>query len=155
MRFPKPGGILVLAALVSLICACGPIRSVTIGHRGHHHEASHPHHERGYGPPPHAPAHGYRHKQKRANGADLELVFDSEMGVYVVVDIPDRYYWDGHYLRFEDGRWSASVDLDGGWESRSDDSLPPGLRKKVTAKHGKPSKARKKHESHGAAKGDW
>ena len=35
---------------------------------------------RGYGPPPHAPAYGYRHHHQGAR-----LAFDSKLGVYVVL----------------------------------------------------------------------
>ena len=62
----------------------------------------------------------------------MELAFDSELGAYLVVDLPLHYYRDGLYLRFEDGHWFASTHLDGPWNLHSESELPPGLR----AKHG-------------------
>ena len=77
------------------------------------------------GPPPHAPAHGHRHKHH-----GVELVFDSEWGVYVVVDFPSHYYCKGHYYRLRESRWVRSVHIDGPWKYVSEKSLPPGLRGK-------------------------
>ena len=59
----------------------------------HEHDHKHKHEQKG-GPPPWAPAHGYRHKH---HGADL--VFDAHIGVYVVVGHPHVYFHDGHYFR--------------------------------------------------------
>jgi hypothetical protein len=81
------------------------------------------------GPPAHAPAHGYR--RKHIDGA--ELVFDSSMGLYVVVGYSDHYYHEGYYYRLRDGLWEMSLKLDGGWTFVSERSLPPGLRVKVKA----------------------
>jgi hypothetical protein len=48
-------------------------------------------------------------------------------------------------------QWYASVNLDSGWEARSDDSLPPGIRK-----HKKQQKAKsKKSKKSNPAKGHW
>jgi len=131
-----------LLAFVASGCSHG---AITIG-------ASDPHvghHDHGYGPPPHAPANGYRWKRHH-HDHDVDLVFNSDLGVYVVVDIPNRFYWNGYYLRIEDDGWYASVDLDGRWKPRAEDSLPPGLRKKY-AKHGKG----KHGKGNVPAKGNW
>jgi hypothetical protein len=134
--------------LVLFLAACAPISSVTIGmdkgHSVHAEKGRHP------GPPPHAPAHGHRHKQKH-QGEDLELTFNSDLGVYIVVGMPNRYYWEGTYLRVDGDQWYASVNLDSGWAPRAEDSIPPGLKKRgkhPKAKNGKPKK------SH-PAKGRW
>jgi hypothetical protein len=140
----------VCAIFALLAGACAPGSSVTIGndprHSAHAGKSSHG------GPPPHAPAHGHRHKH-RHHGQDLELMFDSSLGVYVVVGLPNRYYWNGHYLRIDGDQWYASVNLagDSGWKPRSDDSLPPGMQKHK--KHSK-TKRGKSHKSH-PAKGHW
>ena len=84
---------------------------------------------RGNGPPAHAPAHGYRHKQ--VDG--VELVFDSGRGVYVVAGLSDHYYHDGYFYRLQGGLWEMSLKLDGNWNLVSDNSLPPGLQVKVKA----------------------
>lgn len=86
---------------------------------------------RGNGPPPHAPAHGYRHKHKSKG---VELVYDSGRGVYVVVGLPDHYYYDGHFFRIRGAQWEISLNTDGGWKPVYEDSIPPGLRKKGKAK---------------------
>ncbi len=140
--------IAVCTILVLLVSACAPFSSVTIG-RGDRPSV---HSDRGRhnGPPPHAPAHGYRHKH-RHQGENLELVFDSDRGVYIVVGVPDRYYWNGSYLRIDGDQWYASMNLDRGWEPRSDDSLPRGIRK-----HKKQRKAKsKKSKKSSPAKGHW
>jgi hypothetical protein len=79
--------------------------------------------KRGYGPPPHAPAHGHRHKQH-----GLELVYDSGRGVYVVVELPHHYYYKGRYYRILGNQWQVGIHIDGPWQSVSEKSLPPGLR---------------------------
>ena len=147
MRRAVLGGLLACSVLVVVSSGCGPVSSITIGKRGS--QASH--HGDGHGPPPHAPAHGYRHKQHTRSG-NLELRFDSTLGVYVVIDLPNHYYWDGYYLRIEDGSWYASTDIEGRWKLRSSGSLPPGLRKKH-AKHGKVK--RNPGKGRGPAKGHW
>jgi len=81
------------------------------------------------GPPPHAPAHGYRHKQdKQHDGVDL--IFDSGLGVYVVVGWPDHYWYGDRYYRFSSGTWMASSHLDGGWAGCAPSGVPAGLREK-------------------------
>ena len=81
------------------------------------------------GPPPHAPAHGYRHKH-HAGGMQLELVFDSGLGVYLVVGRAGHYYAGGHFYRQLDGAWYVSDRLDADWARSSHGRLPPGLAKK-------------------------
>lgn len=145
------GSVLACTAMLALATGCAPISSITVGGGGR--DASRVEETRRPGPPPHAPAHGYRYKQKRRDGRDIELVFDSGLGVYVVVGIPGRYYWDGYYLRIDGDQWYASVDLDGGWERTSTTSLPPGLQKKgrSAARGPKGPKPKKSHP----AKGRW
>ncbi len=86
------------------------------------------HHDRSYhkqGPPPHAPAHGYRHKHH--DGHDLE--YDSDIDVYIVVRVPDTYYSDDLYIRMSsDGRWIVSSHLDGGWHLADRDDVPYKLK---------------------------
>ena len=82
-----------------------------------------------YGPPPHAPAHGYRHKQQ-----GVELVYDSGRGVYVVVDFPLHFYFEGNYYRYHEPHWEVGVQVDGPWKSVSEEVLPPGLRAKGKGK---------------------
>ncbi len=141
---------LLLGTGALLLSACGPIHSITLGHPGQR-QVHHGHHD-GHGPPPHAPAHGHRRKwahqrqhhddQQRHHANGVEMVFDGALGVYVLVDMPNHYFWDGWYLRIEDGDWYASAELHGGhWEPRLGSKLPPGLAKKH---HGR-SQKRKHH----------
>jgi hypothetical protein len=88
---------------------------------------------RGHGPPPHAPAHGYRAK----NQQDVQLMFDSRLGVYIVLDLPGVYFWSDVYYRQAKEGWERCDRLDGGWIAVADTSLPPGLRDKKAASRGK------------------
>ena len=128
--------------LILLLGGCGPFSSITIGQSNRLGVGT----DRAVrnGPPPHAPAHGYRHKQ-RNQGQDLDLVFDSNLGVYVVLSVPNHYYWNGYYLRIDGSQWYASTNIDSGWALRGDDSLPPGLKKQKKAKSKKsnPAKGRR------------
>lgn len=83
------------------------------------------------GPPPHAPAHGYRHK-RRHDG--VELVFDSGRGVYVVVGLHDHYFHADRYYRLAGGAWQVSARIDRGWTALDLSSLPPGLAKQRGAR---------------------
>ncbi len=81
------------------------------------------------GPPPHAPAHGYRHKH---HGVDL--VFEASLAMYVVSGHRDHYYLDGTYYRLRNSEWQVSTGLDGPWKSKSKKKVPPGLQKKYKHK---------------------
>ncbi len=76
------------------------------------------------GPPPHAPAHGYRHKQPTG----VELIFDSRVGVYLVVGRPQHYFSGGRYLRIRDGVWQVSGHIERGWARMPIEKVPKGLR---------------------------
>lgn len=89
-----------------------------------------PSHARGSGPPPHAPAHGYRAKTVD----DVEIVFDASLGVYLVAGMKGHYYYEGVYYRDRDGQWSLSAHLEGPWEATGKEKLPPGLRSKKKPK---------------------
>jgi hypothetical protein len=82
------------------------------------------------GPPPHAPAHGYRHKHRDG----VELVYKSDIGVYVVVGYDGHYFHKDTYYRLRDDRWQVSVRIDGKWTPVSKKKIPPGLRKRHVCK---------------------
>lgn len=109
------------------------------------------------GPPPHAPAHGYRYKHP--GGAELR--FDTGLGVYVVVGYPEIYFYDGWFVRYDGGAWQVSASLDGDWESRPSGWLPPGLKDKYAGKPKPPHphKTKKANKGRGGgprpAKGGW
>lgn len=82
-------------------------------------------HDEGYGPPPHAPAHGYRYKYQ---GHDF--VYDANLGVYLIIGYADYYFRDNFYYRHRDDGWYYSRQFDRDWQSYKQDKLPPGLVKK-------------------------
>ncbi len=86
------------------------------------------------GPPPHAPAHGYRYKHAQHG---VELVFDAKLRVYVVAGHLNHYFHDGHYYRQRDGTWQVSVDLRRGWKRLAASALPAGLRADQPGKRGR------------------
>lgn len=75
------------------------------------------------GPPSHAPAHGYRRKNRHG----LEMTFDSSIGVYVMLNYPMHYYWDGRYYRKRKDTWETSADIDRKWKGIKKEQLPRGL----------------------------
>lgn len=123
-----------------------------IHHEHHRREvAVRPHHH-GSGPPPHAPAHGYRHKHR----GGVDLVYDTGLGVYVVIGWDQTYFHDGHYVRHHGGDWQRAAGLNGPWSSVSARALPPGLRHEHRAKASHPSKSGKHSgKGQGAAKPAW
>jgi hypothetical protein len=91
----------------------------------------------GHGPLAHAPAHGLRRKYVQG----VELVFDAERGVYVVVGCVDHYYSDGYFFRFYGGVWEVSLYHDRDWGPLGHKPLPPGLHARSNGKikiHGNP-----------------
>ena len=104
---------------------------------------------KGHGPPPHAPAHGYR--AKTADG--IEIVFDSGLGVYLVVNVPDHYYSDGKYYRKRGDSWEFSLRFEGPWEIVIEADLPVGLRSEGKGKS-KKEKSKDKGKSKEKRKDD-
>jgi hypothetical protein len=115
----------------------------------YHH---HPHpavktvHARDHGPPPHAPAHGYRTTHPRDG---VVLVFDAGLGVYTVAGWPGYYWHSDHYLRWVDGSWRTSRRIGGSWVVVSLDRVPA----KLAAKHGRKAHGHQKQHP-GPAKHD-
>ena len=83
------------------------------------------------GPPPHAPAYGYRAKHDRD---DVVLVYDRKLEVYIVSGSPDCYYTGGQYFRFHDGSWEWSVSINTGWKFVADYREVPSS---LCTKHGR------------------
>lgn len=89
------------------------------------------------GPPPHAPAHGYRHKHK-----NHDMVFDTGIGAYVVIGMAEHYFLDNSYFRYRDGRWQIGMNLDGDdWRDARDYEVPSGLLRDKASPH--PGKGKK------------
>jgi len=106
--------------------------------RGAHGAPPHRSASRHPGPPPHAPAHGYRHKHH-----DHDLVFDSELGVYVVVGLPELWFFDGSYFRWYGDRWEIGVDVGGPWRLAPEHAVPGRLREKRHPHGGPPGQQKK------------
>lgn len=121
--FVRKAAALALVSAVSLPA----LGCVQVGH-DHGHKPSTT--VRKNGPPPHAPAHGYRRKHRDG----VELVFDRKIGVYVVVGHAHIYFHDDHFYRFADG-WQISARFGGKWIAVRSDRVPPGLAGKNVGKH--------------------
>lgn len=92
------------------------------------------------GPPPHAPAHGYRHKHK---GHDMD--YDMKIGAYIVVRVPDTYFYDNLFIRlFSDGRWMVSAHLNSGWRLADANEVPPRLKHHKEYEYSKKNKHKHK-----------
>ena len=113
---------LFASAFLLTTSGCGPRYGEVIVHRDvqpiprYHRPA----------PPPHAPAHRFRHRHY--HGVDLE--YDSGLGVYFVIGHPGIYYYSDHYYRYYDGGWLFSFRYDGPWERTVPQRVPRGLLKK-------------------------
>jgi hypothetical protein len=115
----------------------------------HEHESKNQHERKG-GPPPWAPAHGYRHKQP---GPDL--VFDAHIGVYVVVGHPQVYFHDGHYFRLVSSHWERCRNWEKGhWKTVDVAMVPDPLAKHYAKKGSKHGKGKAKGHGNGPAKHD-
>ena len=90
-----------------------------------------------HGPPPHAPAHGYRAKHQ-----NCDLVYDSGIGVYTVVGHRGCYYRDSRYYRRSGSSWQISNSVKGPWRNTTSSSVPNGL----VAEREKSEKSHKKNK---------
>ena len=86
------------------------------------------------GPPAHAPAHGYRNKEHKQRYKGIDLVFDTGLGVYVVVDMSGYFFDNGSFYRYRDNNWEVSIDVDRGWTIVASKKVPHGL---LASHHGK------------------
>jgi len=75
------------------------------------------------GPPPHAPAHGYRHK----NPHGVTLVYDSGLAVYVVSGYKQVYFHKDYYYRVHKHKWQFSRNIKGPWHKSMDRKVPKKL----------------------------
>lgn len=75
------------------------------------------------GPPPHAPAHGHRWRHP----SGVVLMYDSGLGVYVVVGRPSYYFWDGSFYWLSGDVWYLSPRIDRDWRPAGPRAVPPGL----------------------------
>lgn len=94
-------------------------------------------------PPPHAPAHGYRHRYY-----DHELKFDSGYGVYLVLNKPGLYFYNDHYIRFYNDSWQITNRLQDRWRPARQNDIP--LKLERTRHHDKKRyvEEQPRHEKH-------
>lgn len=78
------------------------------------------------GPPPHAPAHGYRYRHPDG----VVLVYDSSIAMYLVLGQPYHYYSGGHFYWYDRDVWQVGDRSRGPWRRAPDRGGPPGQAKK-------------------------
>ena len=114
--------IVLFAVLLSLAIAMPACRSTAVYRKTSNPEVV----AKQTGPPPHAPAHGYRHKHREG----VELVYNAEIGVYLVMGHHHYYFHKDSFYRLTTGSWEVSVEIGGKWRTIPDKKVPPGLQKK-------------------------
>jgi hypothetical protein len=114
--------IVLFAALLSLAIAMPACRSTAVYRRTSSPEVV----AKQTGPPPHAPAHGYRHKHREG----VDLVYNSEIGAYLVMGHDHYYFHNDRFYRLTNGSWEVSVEIGGKWRTIPHKKVPPGLQKK-------------------------
>jgi len=103
--------------------------------------ASPAHHDRGYeGHSRGAPQQGYRQTFEGYEGR-----YDSNLGVYVLVDRPHHYYYNDRYYRHDQNRWYSSRHIDRGWKTYKGHKLPTQLANRYEKDHRNHDKDREKH----------
>lgn len=98
--------------------------------------------KKGDGPPPHAPAHGYRARTSEG----IEIAYDSKLGLYVVVGLSNHYFCEGLYYRFNGGHWEVTAKFHDSWEAVAEYKVPQVL---YSSKKGK-GKGKHKGKRYGA-----
>lgn len=141
----KITGIALAVIAASALAAQG---CIVDHHHRHWGEATRPAVAKHGGPPPHAPAHGYRHKHRDASGTRVTLQFDTGLGVYVVLGQPGHYWSGSRYFRWSGVQWEVSTKLAGGWTVVVSGDVPPHL----VAKYAHQKKAHHKKRKHVPAK---
>ncbi len=117
----------LLALPIALLMGCAGSTAVRYD--------SHPHYEHSdvhyrSGPPPYAPAHGYRHHYH-----NHDMIYDSGIRAYIIVGLADYYYDNGYYFRYSNQRWQSSGRLDGGWNVTDEHRVPQRLWNTRAKKH--------------------
>ena len=96
-----------------------------------------------HGPPPHAPAHGYRHKHYDGH----ELEYYSKAGAYIVLNVPETYFGNNLYIRLSTyGDWMVSTTLEGGWRVAVGNEVPYSLKEYKEKKESNKGKGHKKNK---------
>ncbi len=121
MRFIPVTFVFILC--LGIFTGCKTIEEVGVNIKFPHIEGAKVKHKKG--PPPHAPAHGYRHKNQQG----VELQFDSGLGVYIVAEMPGIYFHNGLYMQMSDGQWRTSLNINGPWQPEVNGRVPSKLKK--------------------------
>ncbi len=113
---------------------------------------SHPHYEHSdvyyrSGPPPYAPAHGYRHHYH-----NHDMIYDSGIRAYIIVGMPDYYYDNGFYFRYSNIGWQFSGSLDDGWKATDERRVPKTLWNTRSKKHNYDNDQRGKSDKYKSGK---
>lgn len=129
---------LVLMVLIAALIGIAAPGSAQGGRSAVIADASRVHKE---GPPPWAPAHGYR--RKHPSGVDL--IYDRVLDAYRVDGHPGCWFHDARFFcRRQDG-WHSSAKIGGPWAGLRAEDLPPGL---AHHHHDKQKHKRKKLQKH-------
>ena len=72
---------------------------------------------------PSAPAHADRHTER----GRPDMIYDSRLGLYVVLGYPDHFHDGERYYRRLDGRWQRSAQLHEGWAEVRLGEVPQAL----------------------------
>jgi hypothetical protein len=103
------------------------------------------------GPPPYAPANGYRHRHPVDH---VVLVYSANLAVYSVSGYHDCFYDGDRYYRLRSGTWYYAPHIDGPWAGITYTSIPPGLHHKYKENHGQKKKHGHGHDHHDEDYGD-
>lgn len=82
------------------------------------------------GPPPHAPAYGYRYHHPNDR---VLLIYDPALAIYRVSGHPSYYFRNGTYYRLRSGSWYTAPHFRGHWTAVNYPSIPSGLQRKYKA----------------------
>ncbi len=92
------------------------------------------------GPPPHAPAYGYRYHHPHDH---VLLIYEPDLALYRVSGYRSYYFRDGSYYRLRSGSWYRASHIKGHWSAVGYESIPSGLQHKYKAPKYKESKSSK------------
>ena len=126
MNLSKLVGLVALVAICCTLSAC----STAVQYKSTGKNTGSVESAKKHGPPPHAPAHGYRHKHD-----NVVLEYNSALEVYVVSGWSNHYFYKDRYYRTTNSGWEITAKFDGPWTSVSTKKLPKGLRNSGQAKN--------------------
>ena len=129
--------VLVLVALAVVVNGCSSRTVVRAGSQTNTEPVVVTEDSKKGGPPPHAPAHGYRHKHPEDG---VVLTYDSKLDVYVVTGYTHCYFTNGVYFRYMDDTWKLSKRVNGPWKIVIERDVPTALHARYAEYHDKTAK---------------